>query len=63
MFVNKAKQTFPPIIWIFIEGEGDRIDPDYLLKSFLLIFQTTFWNLSYLFYLISNVLFLGDADF
>ena len=31
------KQTFPPIIWIFAEGEGDRIKSSlsvYLLYSF-----------------------------
>ena len=30
------KQTFPPIIWIFIEGEGDEIESRLPLKSFLL---------------------------
>ena len=28
------EQTFPHIIWIFTEGEGDRIEPRLLLKIF-----------------------------
>ena len=30
------KQTFPPMIWIFTEGEGDGIKSKLLLKFFLL---------------------------
>ena len=30
------KETFPPIIWIFNEGEGDEIESGYLVKSFQL---------------------------
>ena len=30
------KQTFLSIIWIFTEGKGDGIEPDNLLKYFLL---------------------------
>ena len=28
------KQTFPPIIWIFTEDEGDGIESRLLFKSF-----------------------------
>ena len=38
-FVDCAQQTFPPIIWIFTEGDG--INSGYLLKYFLLYYQDT----------------------
>ena len=38
------KQTFPPIIWIFIEGEDDRIESRLPFKIFSKYFtQQIFW--------------------
>ena len=39
------KQTFPPIIWIFTEGEGDGMESRHLLKSFLLYDKILIANL------------------
>ena len=34
MFAYKPQQTFPPIIWIFTEGKGDRIESSLPFRIF-----------------------------
>ena len=38
---SHLKQTFPPIIWIFTEGEGDGIESRLLFKIFSTLTATT----------------------
>ena len=40
MFCLKKKQTFPPIIWIFSEGEGDGIKSRHTFKNLFYIILT-----------------------
>ena len=40
----RLKQTFPPIIWIFTEGEGDEIESRLPFKIFFTLLMETYLN-------------------
>ena len=52
--MNDPQVNFPPIIWIFTEGEGDRIESRLPFKIFSTLKRDKFWEKTLTYFVVQN---------